>query len=66
MPRFYKNRVRKTHPTFLLSDTQRRNYGTVTLDVRLLEIVQQTSSLTDHHEQTSSGMVVLGVDLEVF
>lgn len=66
MPLFYKNRVRKTHPTlFLLSDAQRRNDGTIALDIRLFEIVEQASSLTDHHKQTSAGMMVFGVDFEV-
>ena len=65
MPRFYKKRVRKTHPTLLLSDPQCRNDGTIALNVRLFEVIEQAPSLTDHHEQTASGMMILGVDLEV-
>ena len=34
-------------------------------DIRLFEIVEQASSLTDHHKQTSARMMVFGVDFEV-
>ena len=33
----------------LLTDTQLGDQGTITLDVLLGQIVQQTTALTDHH-----------------
>ena len=39
--------------------------GTVTLDVYLLEVVEQVSSVTDHLLQTAAAMEVLLVGLQV-
>lgn len=65
--RFYKNRVRKqrTRP-ILLSQSQRSDDSTITFDIGFLEIVEKTSSLTDHHKQTASGVVVFVVNFKVF
>ena len=50
----------------LLTDTKLFDSSSVSLNVLLLEIVKKVSSLTDHLEQTASGVVVLLVCLEVF
>ena len=47
----------------LLSDAQSLDQGTISLDVILLQIVQQTTSLTYHLQQTTSGMMILRVAL---
>ena len=49
----------------LLADTEASDDGTVALDVGFDEIIEQTLSLTDHFEQTASGMVVVLVGLQV-
>ena len=49
----------------LLSETQTLDNGTITLNVVLHEVVQKLSSLADHLEQTSAGVVVLGVNLQM-
>ena len=54
-----RNRMR------LLSDVQFRDDGTVALNVDLLQVVEQVSSVTDHLEQTSAAVVVLVVGLQV-
>ena len=50
----------------LLTDTESLDGSSVSLDVVVLEILEKVSSLTDHLEQTASGVVVLLVCLEVF
>ena len=41
---------KRTSPCFnLLTQTQLGDQGTITLDVLLGQIVQQTTALTDHH-----------------
>ena len=47
----------------LLSDAQSLDQGTISLDVILLQIVQQTTSLTYHLQQTTSGMMILRIAL---
>ena len=54
-----RNRMR------LLSDVQLRDDGTVTLDINLLQVVEQVSSVTNHLEQTSAAVVILVVGLQV-
>ena len=49
----------------LLSQTQLSNQGTIALDVGLLEVVQQTATLTNHQQQTATAVVILLVELEV-
>src|ERR1035437_4466060 len=39
--------------------------GTVALHVLRLQVVEQATTVADHHEQSSAGMVILLVDLEV-
>ena len=49
----------------LLSDAELLNQGTILLKVRLLEVIQQASSLTNHLQKTSVGMIILRVLLHV-
>lgn len=49
----------------LLSDSELFDYCAITLDILLLEIAQQISSVTYHLEKTTTAVVILRVDLEV-
>ena len=52
--------------TALLSETQLCNDSTISFDILLLEVTKEVTSLTDHLKKTSSGMMVILVDLEMF
>ena len=47
----------------LFPDAQGCNDRPVTLDVNFLKVVEQTATLTDHLQQTATGMVILLVSL---
>ena len=49
----------------LLTKSELRDQCTVSLDVILLEILEQASSLTDHLQKSSSGVVILRILLQV-
>ena len=49
----------------LLSESELLNQSAVTIQIRLLQIAEQASSLTNHHEKTSSRMVILRIRLQV-
>lgn len=49
----------------LFPGAQGCNDRPVTLDVNFLKVVEQTATLTDHLQQTATGMVILLVSLEV-
>ncbi len=49
----------------LLADAQLRDDGLVALGVVLLQIVQQTTPLADHHQKTAAGRMVLLVRAEM-
>ena len=49
----------------LLTNTESRDDGTVSLDIYLDEVVEQRAALTDHLEEAAAGVVILLVDLEV-
>ena len=49
----------------LLSDVQLLDDRTIALNVNLLQITQQVSSVTNHLGQTATAVVVVGVALEV-
>ena len=49
----------------LLTDTESRDDGTVSLDIYLDQVVEQRAALTDHLEEAAAGVMVLLVDLEV-
>ena len=49
----------------LLTQTQLGDEGTITLDVLLCQIVQQTTALTDHHLHTATAMEVVGMNLQM-
>lgn len=64
---FQKKRVQLNHTRyFLLSQTKSRYDCTISLDIHLFEIVEKTSSVTDHHKKTATAVMILGVILEVF
>ena len=50
----------------LLSDTESCNKGSVSFDIDGSKIVEETSSLTNHHQKSSSAVVITLVSLEVF
>ena len=49
----------------LLTDTQLGDQSTVTVDVLVCQIVQHLAALTDHHQQTTTGVVVMLVGTQV-
>jgi len=49
----------------LLSQVQLLDDGTVAVDVYLLEVTEEITSVTDHLEQTAAAVVVLHVGLQV-
>ena len=49
----------------LLTDTQLGDQSTVTVDVLLCQIVQHVAALTNHHQQTTTGVVVMLVHTQV-
>ena len=49
----------------LLAQTQLRNQRTIALDVDALEVLKHIAALTDHQQQTTVGVVILRVGLEV-
>ena len=49
----------------LLADVQLGDQRTIANDVHLLEVVQQTAALTDHDQQTTAGVVVVLVVLQM-
>ncbi len=49
----------------LATQSQFCNQGSVALHVLVLEVPKQSSTLTDHHEQTTPAVMVLLVDLQV-
>ena len=49
----------------LLSETKLLNDSSVSLDVNLLEVVEEVSSVTNHLKETTAAMIVLVVALEM-
>ena len=49
----------------LTPQSQPAHYVVVLLDVRLFQVIEQTSSMRDHLEQAASRMIVLLVRLEM-
>ena len=49
----------------LLAQVQLFNDGTVTVDVNLLKVTEEVSSVTDHFEHTAAAVVILVVCLQV-
>lgn len=49
----------------LVTDTKRSDDSSISLNVLLIEVVQETTALVDKCDQSASGGKVLGVNLEV-
>ena len=49
----------------LLANTEFVDYVLVTLGIVVFEVVQQATTLADHHQETAAGGVILLVRLEV-
>ena len=49
----------------LLTETELFDYCTVSVNILLLEISEKVASVTNHLEKTSSGVVIVLVDLQV-
>ena len=49
----------------LLTDTQLGDQSTVAVDVLVGQIVQHLAALTDHHQQTTTGVVVVLVGTQM-
>ena len=49
----------------LLTDTQLRDGGAVAFDIFFHQVVEQIAAAANHFEQTSAGMVVVLVNLQV-
>jgi hypothetical protein len=58
-------RARSRRSLRLLAQPQTLNQAAVAIGVGALEVVQQGSALADHFEQTSAGMVILAMFLEM-
>ena len=50
----------------LLTQAQLGDNGAVTLDIGLLQVGQQVAAMTNHLQQTTTGMMVLLVNLQMF
>jgi len=50
----------------LLANAEFLDYVLITLGIVVLEVVEQAATLTDHHQETAAGGVILLVRLEVF
>ena len=50
----------------LLPDTEPRNNRSIPRHVFFFQIIQQTTTFSDHTQQSPTGMMILGVNLEVF
>ena len=58
--------LRQTTVTGLISDADPGSgSGAVTLNVFLLQVVQQAATLVNHADQTTTGVVIVDVSLEV-
>ena len=57
--------VRPPFMRLLLAQAQSGDQSAVTLDVVLLQVCKQVSSVADHLEKAAAGMVVLLVELQV-
>jgi hypothetical protein len=66
-PQFEKQggEMRLLHPSkhLLLSQTKLLDQRTIALKISLLQISQETTSLTDHLQHTTSGMMIFLVNL---
>jgi multidrug efflux pump subunit AcrA (membrane-fusion protein) len=49
----------------LVTDTKRSDDSSISIDILLIEVVQETTALVDKCDQSTSGGKVLGVNLEV-
>ena len=49
----------------LLTDAQLGDECTIAVDVLLCQVVQQVTALTNHHQQTAAGVVVMLVNPQV-
>lgn len=59
-------RARNARAKVLLStETETLNQGTVTVDVDALEVIKHTTTIADHQQQTTTGVVIMLVLLEV-
>ena len=56
---------KKQAPQVLLAEAQFRDDGPVALNVRLVEVRQLPTALTNHHEKPTSRVVVLPVDAQM-
>ncbi len=64
--RYAKARIKRAFVALdVVADAELLDEGTVTLDVAFLDVGEQTATLTDEHHQTTAGMVILLVDLQV-
>jgi hypothetical protein len=50
----------------LPSQSQGFDNGPVALNILVFDIIQESAALADQHQQSSSGMVIFSVNLEVF
>ena len=60
-----KRRNRLPFLSCLLTDTESRDDGAVSLNVDRGQIVEQRAALTDHLEEAAAGVMILLVDLQV-
>ena len=54
-----------TLPSVLSAETEFRDQRPIPLDVVAPEVIQQTTALTDEHQQTSTAVMILLMDLQV-
>src|SRR5262245_9991239 len=61
-----QNRGEWPPQVLLLANAEFLDYVLVTLGIVVLEVVEQATTLTDHHQETAARGVILLVRLEVF
>ena len=54
-----------TGKTELLTEIQSGNEGTITFNIRLLQVLEHIAATTDHQQQTAVGMVIVLVLLQM-
>ena len=50
----------------LLTEIQFCNDGTITLNILLVKVAEQTTAMADHLQKTTAGMIILFVLLKMF
>ena len=64
-PNTKRPELRQSSGTRLAAQAETLDQGAVTLDVDLLQVVEKTTTIADHEQQTATGVVIVLVELQV-